>query len=49
MAPHGYSGLVAVHRFRRDAEGRAFSVDLGQRDLLMDNTRDYVMWNVVTS
>ena len=43
MAPHGYSGLAAVHRFRPT------TVDSGAHGLLHDNTRDYVMWNVVTS
>jgi 2-polyprenyl-6-methoxyphenol hydroxylase-like FAD-dependent oxidoreductase len=43
MAPHGYSGLAAVHR------NRATAIDTGDRGLLLDTTRDYVMWNVVTS
>ncbi len=29
MAPHGYSGFAAVHRFRRDVDGQTSTVDTG--------------------
>ncbi|WP_405805030.1 FAD-dependent monooxygenase [Streptomyces sp. NBC_00210] len=50
LAPHGYFGFLAVHEFRRDEGGQALSLspDYGiDPELLLDNTTDYVMWNVL--
>lgn len=50
LAPDGYFGFLAVHEFRRDERGGALSLspDFGiDPQLLLDNTTDYVMWNVL--
>lgn len=50
LAPNGYFGFLAVHEFRRDERGEALSLspDYGiDPRLLLDNTTDYVMWNVL--
>jgi salicylate hydroxylase len=49
LAPGGYSGFLAFHRFRKDEYMRPVTVTspLAGAGLLFDNTSDYVMWNVL--